>query len=232
MIRAARLRNRRGIGLAAAGLACLLAGACTNKDAMPTPTQAQAAVYEAAADAAPSPRVTFTPSELPTVTLSAGDERHIASVLNVQKRMDYGNFVWNDHGIPPGNDWVLIDLKAQTMSIFRGQDEIGTAVVLYGVDNMPTPTGRFSILAKSEHHRSSLYDAAMPYTLRLTNDGVSIHGSDVRSGVGSHGCVGVPLEFARHLFAELRVGDPVVIAKDAATLIQSHQLAMDNVRRR
>jgi lipoprotein-anchoring transpeptidase ErfK/SrfK len=60
-------------------------------------------------------------------------------------------------------------------------------------------------------HRSSLYDAEMPYTLRLTHDGISIHGSDVRRGAATHGCVGVPLEFARRLFDATTVGDPVLV---------------------
>jgi lipoprotein-anchoring transpeptidase ErfK/SrfK len=53
----------------------------------------------------------------------------------------------------------------------------------------------------------------MPYTLRLTNDGVAIHGNNVLEGYASHGCVGVPLEFARRLFAEARVGDEVFILR-------------------
>ena len=53
--------------------------------------------------------------------------------------------------------------------------EIGTAVILYGADSVPTPTGKFPVIAKLKDHRSATYDAPMPYTLRLTADGVSIH---------------------------------------------------------
>jgi lipoprotein-anchoring transpeptidase ErfK/SrfK len=61
-------------------------------------------------------------------------------------------------------------------------------------------------------HYSSTYDRApMPYTLRLTNDGVSIHGNNVLQGYASHGCVGVPNGFARRLFDQARVGDEVFI---------------------
>ncbi len=41
----------------------------------------------------------------------------------------------------------------------------------------------------------------MPYMLRLTNDGVAIHGSNVRQGYATHGCIGVPTDFAKLLFA-------------------------------
>lgn len=51
----------------------------------------------------------------------------------------------------------------------------------------------------------------MPCMLRLTKDGVAIHGSIVRKGWATHGCIGVPLDFARQLFAVTRKGDPVII---------------------
>jgi lipoprotein-anchoring transpeptidase ErfK/SrfK len=51
----------------------------------------------------------------------------------------------------------------------------------------------------------------MPFTLRLTDDGVSIHASTVRWGAATHGCIGVPLPFAERLFAASKIGDEVVI---------------------
>jgi lipoprotein-anchoring transpeptidase ErfK/SrfK len=107
--------------------------------------------------------------------------------------------------------WVRIDLSRQTMSVFRSNQEIGSAVILYGTDGKPTPTGVFPILAKAEQHSSNLYDAEMPYMLRLTNDGVAIHASNVRFGAATHGCIGVPIAFARLLFAQVKRGDPVAI---------------------
>jgi len=95
--------------------------------------------------------------------------------------------------------------------VFRAGHEIGTAVIVYGGDNKRTPAGRLHILGKARDHRSSLYDAAMPYTLRLTDDGVSIHGSSVRWGAATHGCIGVPLPFAERLFNAAQVGDEVVV---------------------
>ena len=56
------------------------------------------------------------------------------------------------------------------------------------------------------------YDnAPMPYTLRLTGDGVSIHGSNVRWGFATHGCIGIPKAFAAKLFSVAKVGDEVLI---------------------
>jgi lipoprotein-anchoring transpeptidase ErfK/SrfK len=125
--------------------------------------------------------------------------------------MGYGEFVWNDAGIPAGIIWIRVDLSTQLMSIFRGGHEIGTAVIMYGADKKPTPVGDFPILWKAKDHRSSLYEAAMPYTMRLTQDGVAIHGANVRARAASHGCISVPTDFAKLLFARVKVGDLVSV---------------------
>jgi lipoprotein-anchoring transpeptidase ErfK/SrfK len=62
----------------------------------------------------------------------------------------------------------------------------------------------------------------MPDMLRLTNDGVAIHGSNVREGWATHGCIGVPLEFARLLFAVTGKGDLVAILPAQAGVAQPH----------
>jgi lipoprotein-anchoring transpeptidase ErfK/SrfK len=141
-------------------------------------------------------------------------DRPIKTILNVPTRMTYGDYRWDDKGVPAGPIWIRVDPAAQLLSVFRGGHEIGTAVILYGASDVPTPTGKFPILAKLKDHRSATYDnAPMPYTLRLTADGVSIHASDVRWGYATHGCIGVPKEFAAKLFAAASVGDEVFIAR-------------------
>ena len=146
---------------------------------------------------------------------SQGLDRDVQSILNVRRRMHFGDFVWNDRNVPKGTVWVRVDLKSQILSVFRGGHEIGTAVILYGANEKETPDGTFPVLAKIKDHRSATYDdAPMPYSLRLTGDGVAIHGSDVRWGRATHGCIGVPLEFAAKLFDEVHKGDQVVIVRD------------------
>jgi hypothetical protein len=138
-------------------------------------------------------------------------DRPVRSLLAVPAPLHFGDFTWNDQGAPDGPTWVRVDLKSQLISVFRAGHEIGTAVIVYGADNKVTPTGRLHILGKVRDHRSSLYDAEMPYTLRLTDDGVSIHASSVKWGAATHGCIGVPPEFARRLFEAARVGDEVLV---------------------
>jgi len=157
-------------------------------------------------------RMALSPAQVREAEATGLIDRPIRSILNVNKRMSYGEFLWNDAGVPQGPVWIRVDLHAQLMSVFRSGHEIGTAVILYGADGLPTPTGKFPILAKLKDHKSITYDnAPMPYTLRLTGDGVSIHGSNVRWGFATHGCIGIPKAFAAKLFGVAKVGDEVLI---------------------
>jgi hypothetical protein len=160
----------------------------------------------------PNPvRIAYPAGMQSDIALPDGRHERIRSLLSVDRRMHYGDFVWNEDGVPAGPVWVRVDLAAQTVSAFRAGHEIGTAVILYGTDGYPTPTGTFRVIEKDKDHWSRSYDAAMPYMLRLTDDGVAIHASDVEKGFATHGCVGVPLAFARHLFGAMNPGDPVII---------------------
>ena len=146
-----------------------------------------------------------------------GEIHEIHSVLNVTHPLAFGDYVWDAAGIPPGQVWVRIDLGRQVLSVFRGGNEIGTAVIIYGAKNHPTPVGIFHILQKSQFYYSKAYDAPMPFALRLTDDGVAMHASNVRDRFATHGCIGLPPEFARLLFAATSRGDQVEIVPDAGT---------------
>ena len=45
--------------------------------------------------------------------------------------------------MPAGRLWIRVDREAQLISVFRGQHEIGTAVIIYGATEKPTPSGTF-----------------------------------------------------------------------------------------
>lgn len=175
------------------------------------PARADAAAPQAASSPQPG-RIMLTPAQVREAYRAGLIDRPIRSILDIGERMEYGEFRWNDRGVPRGPVWIRIDLKSQLLSVFRAGHEIGTAVILYGTDGLPTPTGKFPILAKWKDHRSATYDnAPMPYTLRLTRDGVAIHGSNVRWGFATHGCIGIPTDFAAKLFGVVHVGDQVLI---------------------
>jgi L,D-transpeptidase catalytic domain len=135
----------------------------------------------------------------------------IKRALTITEPIVHGFWVWDDAGVPDGPIIITVDTVAQTMSVFRAGYEIGVSVVLYGIGEKPTPNGVFPITEKKKRHFSSLYGAPMPYMQRLTNDGISIHASDVREGFITHGCIGVPKEFAKRLFEETELGDRVIV---------------------
>jgi len=156
-------------------------------------------------------RIWYPAGHYPELALPGGYHEAVRSLLNITNPMHFGDYVWDETRIPEGPLWVRVDLSRQLLSVFRSGHEIGSAVILYGADSKGSPVGSFPILEKNAHYYSHTYHAPMPYMLRLTRDGVAIHGSNVREGWATHGCIGVPLDFARLLFAEASKGDLVFI---------------------
>ena len=177
------------------------------------PAEQKPAVYvPPVGQSAAAERIVLTRAEIQRALAMGYFVGPVTTILNVHSQLHYGDYRWDDFGEPPGRVWISIDLHRQLLSVFRGPNEIGTAVILYGAHSNETPIGTFVILAKFRNHRSVTYDgASMPYTLRLTSDGVSIHGSNVREGFATHGCIGVPIQFAAKLFNAASVGDDVII---------------------
>lgn len=201
------------LALFVAGAALLLQGAPSLVSAQDAP-----AGQPRNAEAAPQPRAAAAPETMPapaptrasaTATLSS---IHVTRELEIPHWLRPGEFVWNDDNVPLGRTIVVVNVRARVLSVYRGGIEIGRSSLIYGADNKPTPIGTFPILQKDADHWSNLYDAPMPHMLRLTWDGVAIHGSDnVAEDQATRGCVGLPREFAQLLFGVVRVGDRVVI---------------------
>ena len=139
----------------------------------------------------------------------------IKRVLPIEGPIKYGEWHWDDAGVPDGPLLMTVDLDARVLSVFKDGYEIGATAVLLGTDEYPTPLGTFPILSKERHNVSEKYNnAPMPWTMRLTRDGVAIHGgSTVELGYASHGCIGAPDDFVRKLFAVAKVGDKVIITR-------------------
>jgi hypothetical protein len=180
--------------------------------APPSPPRAVAAAPLAPAAAAEP--ATGLPASLATMPLPGTDSAFVVKrILTLDGPLKHGDYAWDDKDVPPGPLVITVDLEAETLSVFRGGYEIGVAAVLYGATEKPSPLGTFPITEKDADHVSNLYDAPMPYMLRLTNDGVAIHGSEVAWNRATHGCIGVPVAFAKLLFAQARIGDRVIITK-------------------
>lgn len=157
-------------------------------------------------------RLRYPEAQQPVIALPGGRQERIRSLLNIHRRMHFGDFEWNERDVPAGTVWIRVDLRTQLLSVFRGGHEIGSAVILYGSDGTRTPTGAFRVREKKEDGWSRSYDAPMRYMLRLTDRGVAIHASEVEKGYATHGCIGIPPGFARRLFAAAQQGDAVVIS--------------------
>lgn len=141
---------------------------------------------------------------------------YVHTVAEIDEPLYFGDYFWDEQGVPKkGAVRVVVDLEAEQLYVYKGGYEIARAKILRGWERWQTPTGTFKILEKDADHYSSTYDnAPMPYNLRLTWKGVAIHGSDVDDESATHGCVGIPLDFARMLFRNTRVGDPVLITNN------------------
>jgi lipoprotein-anchoring transpeptidase ErfK/SrfK len=140
----------------------------------------------------------------------------IRGILPIEGPIKYGEWHWDESNAPAEGPLVVtVDLEARVMSVFRGGYEIGATAVLLGTDEHPTPTGVFPILSKERNNVSEKYgNAPMPWSLRLTWDGVAIHGgAEVELGYASHGCIGTPNDFVSKLFAIARKGDKVIITR-------------------
>lgn len=189
----------------------VLAGAATLSHTLPLFRPAP----ETHAEAPIAPAVALSaPEAAPSVTAPASDDPFVIKhILPIKGPIKYGEWHWDESGVPNGPIVVTVDLDARVLSVFRGGYEIGATAVLLGTDDHPTPTGVFPILEKKRHHVSNLYDAEMPYMQRLTQDGITLHASEVEWGYASHGCISMPEPFAAKVFATTKLGDKVYITR-------------------
>jgi lipoprotein-anchoring transpeptidase ErfK/SrfK len=176
--------------------------------------QAVAAFATPAAAPRAAPKVQLAAATPATRTAAAAPAAHVQpeGLMAIHRWLKPGEFAWDDEGVAPGRVTVVVDVRARTLSVYRSGVEIGRSSLIYGADDKPTPTGTFPILQKRAEHYSNLYDGApMPWMLRLTHDGVAIHGSKVEDDAATHGCIGLPDEFAELLFGQAKIGDKVIV---------------------
>ncbi|HEX9946575.1 MAG TPA: L,D-transpeptidase family protein [Allosphingosinicella sp.] len=123
-----------------------------------------------------------------------------------------GEFVWQPERSLSGPVEMVVSIPLQRAYVYRGGTLIGVTTVSTGKPGHRTPTGKFDILQKRARHFSNLYNnAPMPFMQRLTWGGIALHAGQIPGRPASHGCVRLPLEFARNLFAVTSVGASVHI---------------------
>jgi lipoprotein-anchoring transpeptidase ErfK/SrfK len=204
-------------GIALLGLAALIAvfslptGSAPVEAPRPAPLKVAAAPISTPA----TPMPAAAPASTPPPAAPVATQYAVTSYLTRPEQFQHGAWLWNDDNVPAGPMLVLVDVKSQLIHVFQSGREVGVAAVLYGADDSPTPLGVHTIRWKKAKHVSSIFNSPMPYTLNLTGDGIAVHGSNVRWGWGTNGCIGVPVEFAKILFDKMAVGDKVVVVKGA-----------------
>ena len=123
-----------------------------------------------------------------------------------------GDFVWHPESAPDGPVVIVVDLAQQRLQVFRNGVQIGRSTVSSGEGKYATPAGIFTIVQKQVTHHSNLYhEARMPYMERLTWSGLAIHAGNVPDHPESHGCVHVPMDFAKKLYDITSQGCTVLI---------------------
>ena len=107
---------------------------------------------------------------------------------------------------------VIVSLSDQLAWVYRGDRMIAATTVSSGKKDHESPVGQFPILDKEVFHKSNRYSAApMPFMLRLNRWGVALHGGVVPGYPASHGCIRLPLPFAKKLYGVVARGDMVFV---------------------
>lgn len=138
-------------------------------------------------------------------------------------RMRPGQFVLDDDRPTPGFAGtgfpteapvtLAVSIAMQRLYVYRGNELVAVTTVSTGRPGHRTPLGDFTILQKRRWHRSNIYsNAPMPFMQRLTWTGIAIHAGHLPGYPASHGCIRVPLSFARALFGMTAMGEAVSVA--------------------
>ena len=155
----------------------------------------------------------FTVDTVQAESFPAGTEKQILA-----PELKAGDYIWQPDVSPAGPVAIIVSLSEQTLYVYRNGVRIGRSTVSTGKPGHRTPTGIFTILEKNVvHHSTKYHSASMPYMERLTWDGVAIHAGGLPGYPESHGCVHVPLDFAKKLYAVTDKGASVLITDGKAS---------------
>jgi len=110
-----------------------------------------------------------------------------------------------------GRQVIRINLTDQMAYLWKDGTIIRTMPISSGRAKYPTRKGRFVVTDKYKNWRSTLYPARMPYFLRLSCLDFGLHAGVLPGYPASHGCIRLPAEDAKALFAEVPTGTLVEI---------------------
>lgn len=145
---------------------------------------------------------------------------------------------WKGDGVV-GPPRIVINLSEQRIHYFKGGELVGMSPISSGKESTGTVNGRFSIIEKDLHHRSSLFGsyidssgdtvvsdvdtrkdprppgtkfvgANMRYFMRIVG-GIGMHEGYLPGYPASHGCIRLPTKMAAIFYRETPHGTPVQI---------------------
>jgi ankyrin repeat protein len=118
-----------------------------------------------------------------------------------------------DNAPPPEKMRIEINLSAQRATFYKDGVAAFRTDISSGQPETPTKTGRFVVTDKKVYHVSNLYDAKMPFFMRLSCGDFGMHEGILPGYPASHGCIRLPRESARKLFKQVPIGTLVTISR-------------------
>jgi hypothetical protein len=106
---------------------------------------------------------------------------------------------------------ITINLSTQTASLWRNGKIVLATPISSGTASNPTPRGRYLVTNKYRYWKSTLYPARMPFFLRLSCGDFGLHMGALPGYPASHGCIRLPEQSARRLYASVPIGTLVEI---------------------
>lgn len=128
---------------------------------------------------------------------------------------------------------IVVNLTKQEAYAYENGTLLYSGWITSGRKKFATPAGRYHILQKDKNHISNEWPrkedkrkdkkrwskkellkdggAKMPYMMRLTWSGISLHAGHVANRPLSHGCIRTTKKFAQKLFKWVRVGTLVIV---------------------
>lgn len=106
---------------------------------------------------------------------------------------------------------IEISLSSQHVALIKDGVPILNSTCSTGREGYSTKRGNFVITDKERNHRSTIYHVDMPYFMRLSCLDFGMHEGVVPNYPASHGCIRLPGETARKLFAEIPIGTLVTV---------------------
>ena len=114
---------------------------------------------------------------------------------------------------PSGPLHVIVSIDKQRATLFANGVPVASTAISTGTPGHPTPMGVFTVIQKSRHHVSNLYDAPMPYMQRITWSGSALHEGPLPGYPASHGCVRLTGSFAQLLWKTTKMGARVIVTR-------------------